>query len=320
MQDITFHDGFLLSSGSCDMILGVQWLQPLGDIKLDFQKLILVFCYQGREVEFQGTRERTRIVEARKLDKFAQNGCQLFMIRVLPVDQSGQEEQQDTALPIMALTQEFKSLIQDPKEFKFASGRALFGGSAFYQEFFHIQGSNPRFQIKKRTIPSKLPFHRGVFDRKIPLQQGSNPVNARCYRYSSGQKDIIEQLVQEMLDQGIMQPSSSAYASPVVLIGKKDGSWRLCVDYKALNKMTITDKFPITTMEELLDELGSSQIYSKLNLRSGYHQIRMSRDDVQKTAFKTHAGHYEYLVIPFGLTNAPSSFQRLMNHVFSRII
>ncbi|KAL4591091.1 hypothetical protein LXL04_004040 [Taraxacum kok-saghyz] len=168
-------------------------------------------------------------------------------------------------------------------------------------------------------IPTSLPPHR-TQDRHIPTLPTAAPVNIKPYRYPYYQKQIMTKMIGDMLSDGIIKASTSPYSSPVLLVRKKDGTWRLCVDYRGLNVITVKDRFPIPTVDELLDKLHGATVFSKIDLQAGYHQIPVSPDDTHKTAFRTVDGHYELLVMPFGLSNAQSTFQSTMNDLFRDVL
>jgi len=126
----------------------------------------------------------------------------------------------------------------------------------------------------------------------------------------------LKKQIEELLEKQFIRPSASPLGAPVLLVKKKDGSSRLCVDYRQLNKLTIKNKYPLPRIDDLLDQLKGAGVFSKIDLRSGYHQILVRPEDVQKTTFRSRYGHYEYVVMPFGVTNAPALFMDYMNRIF----
>jgi len=167
-------------------------------------------------------------------------------------------------------------------------------------------------------VKLNLPDLREDMPELIPLQPGAQPTNVPMYRYSPAEDAEVQKQIQVLLEQGLINPSTSPYGAPVLLVPKPDGTWRMCIDYRALNKITVKNSYPLPRIDDLLDMLQGAKYFSALDLMAGYHQLRLRDSDVPKTAFKTKFGLYEYKVMTFGFSNAPSVFQAVMNKVFSQ--
>jgi hypothetical protein len=162
---------------------------------------------------------------------------------------------------------------------------------------------------------TELPPDRDV-EFVIELMPGAGPIAKSLYRMSSEELDELKKQLKKLLEQGFVRPSASPWGSPVLFMEKKDGTKRMCIDYRTLNSMTIKNKYPLPRIEDLLDRLKKAKFFSKIDLRSGYHQMKIREQDIPKMAFTTQYGLYEFVVVSFGLTNAPSYFVNLMNKVF----
>eukprot|EP00253_Pinus_taeda_P030851 PITA_30851 len=160
-----------------------------------------------------------------------------------------------------------------------------------------------------------LPPRRNI-DFTIELIPGAAPVLRAPYRMSTPELTELKMQLQELLDKEYIRPSVSPWGAPVLFVKKKDGTLRMCIDYRQLNKFTIKNKYPLPQIDELFDQVKGATVFSKIDLRSGYHQIRIKDEDIAKTAFRTRYGHYEFVVLPFGLTNTPATFMCLMNSIF----
>lgn len=237
-----------------DLVLGATWLATLGPHIADYSTSTIKFYLQDRFVTLVGEkRAQAQEAEFHHLKRIQATNSIQELYAIEWAAPNGPESPMDS-LPT-STPSELVTLLHS---------------------FAHV--------FEK---PRGLPPQRSL-DHRIVLPANTPPVRVRPYRYPFAKKDAIESIVQEMLTEGIIQPSSSPFSAPVILVKKKDGTWRFCTDYRALNAVTIKDTFPIPTVDELLDELHGAVYFSKLDLRSGYHQILVHPDDRHKTAFRTH--------------------------------
>ena len=291
-----------------DIILGAPFLQAFGG-QLDFSKnpcrLQLQLPYKagqaGRVTLTPGpppSIPTTRLASLRAWRRTFETGNveQLFLAHIRTQDLWHQDDEE-------LITPPPESPPQDPRT------------TSFIKMLEEKYGN----RVLVDDLPGGLPPSRGQGDLSIKLtaegQAGPAPFR-RPHRMSPAENDEVKRVLADLVEKEFIRPSQSPYGAPVLFARKKDGSLRFCVDYRALNAVTVRDNYPLPRIDELLDRLAGAKYFTSLDLASGYWQIRVAETDVEKTAFQTRYGAYEFLVMPFGLTNAPSAFQRLMNKVF----
>lgn len=282
IQDHCFNVDLKILPLQCyDIILGMDWLEVHSPMEVHWSAKWMSFMHQGQRIQLQGLKPELAKAVPISLHQLQRLELEDDIWCMLELfEVKNDETSKQWPKDIQLLLTEFSDLFEKP---------------------------------------TGLPPKRS-HSHTIPLITGAQPFRLRPYRYNPAQKDEIEKQVAELLRNGMIQESSSPFASPVLLVKKKTGEWRLCVDYRRLNAMTIKNRYPMPIMDEFLDELAGAVWFTTLDLRSGYHQILVELCDQYKTAFQTHNDHYEYKVMPYGVTGGPATFQYVMNSVLAPLL
>lgn len=292
----TFH---VMDLEDFDMVLGKPWLARINP-KIDWVNCTIKFKQEGKSVLWVPCNDdeaqrlaASLVISATQLKRAMADKSPMFLVVLKQLDngevdvqvEATRQDADKARLPpdwdqrVQAKLAQFRDVLPEDEDFK----------------------------------PS-YPPPRAV-DHRIPLEPGKQPPHKAPYRMAPAELEELRKQLQDLLDRGLIQPSTSPFGAPVLLIRKKSGAMRLVVDYRLVNAITVKDRYPLPRIDDLLDRLNGAKVFSKIDLASGYHQIRIAEGDEHKTAFRTRFGSFEFRVLPFGLTSAPATFQRLMNDI-----
>ncbi|MEM7375695.1 MAG: reverse transcriptase domain-containing protein, partial [Bacteroidota bacterium] len=265
------------------VVIGLPWMCShgciidLGEMSISFPKI-----GTGLKLPCNKSWSRLSLMSAKKATKYLAKG-QAYLMMINPIEKP-KDEVKD--LQDMVSNPELKKILEEFKD------------------------------VFPKDLPPGVPEVRKGHEFKIELEEGTQPIHRPIYKMSPAELEEVRKHVEELLGKGHIRPSKSPFGAPVLFVPKKDNTLRMCVDYRWLNSKTIKNRYPLPLPEELIEKFAKAKYYTKIDLRSGYFQMKVREGDVEKTAFRSRYGHYEYLVMPFGLTNAPAQFMDMLNDIF----
>lgn len=292
----TFH---VVDLGDFDMVLGKPWLRRLNPV-IDWVHNTLKFTFGGRNI---------LIASRNSPQQCLANSLILNIAQFRKAEASKPREQ-----PLLLCT--IKQLEDGEIDFKIDSpSHSKVDLPVDWKEQMSQIASKYKDVLPEGDVQPTYPPARAI-EHEVPIIPGSTIPNRPTYRMSPSELDELKKEISSLLERGLIRPSTSPYGAPVILVPKKDGGKRLVIDYRLVNAITIKNRYPLPRIDDLMDQLHGAKIFSKIDMASGFHQIRMAEADCHKSAFRTRFGHYEFTVLPMGMTSAPATFQRLMNDIF----